>query len=60
MLTAVTVTRKGRQKTELAADHSLVITYHLCTNWHNLGRQENRPTTAKHLRLIPKTNQDRM
>lgn len=28
MLTAVTVTRKGRQKTEFAADRSLVITYH--------------------------------
>lgn len=26
----------------------------LCTNWHNLGREENRPMTAKYLRVIPK------
>lgn len=32
----------------------------LCTNWHNLGRQEDRPTTAKYLRLVPRTSQDRM
>ena len=30
----------------------------LCTNWHNLGREENRPMTVKYLRVIPKTRME--
>lgn len=56
----VALTREGLQKREFAVDHSVVTASCVCTNWHNLGRQENRPTTAKYSRLVPKMNPDRM